>query len=198
MRTEPRLLSPLHPLPAGTKLGATAIIILATTLLPPRVTSLYLAPAGLVLALWLVARVPFRHGLRRLLVAELFIIGIALFALFSPTHRMAFISAFIKSNICVAMMIVLTWTTSFSDLLAVLSRLRIPSIMLTTLALMYRYLPVLGEESRRMVRARKSRTFSAKRSLVWGSLGTIITHLFLRSVDRAERIYLAMCARGWK
>ncbi len=198
MKTEPRRPSLLHRLPAETKLGATAIVILATTLLPPQVTALYLAPAVLVLAFWLIARVPFRQGLRRLLVAELFIIGIALFALFSPSHRMAFISAFLKSNICVAMMIVLTWTTSFSDLLAVLSRIRVPSIMLTTLALMYRYLPVLGEESRRMVRARRSRTFSAGHSLIWHSLGTVIAQLFLRSVDRAERIYLAMCARGWK
>jgi cobalt/nickel transport system permease protein len=70
--------------------------------------------------------------------------------------------------------------------------------MLTTLALMYRYLPVLAEESRRMDRARKSRTFSMCRVMIWHNLTTVIAQLFMRSVDRAERIYLAMCARGWK
>jgi cobalt/nickel transport system permease protein len=64
--------------------------------------------------------------------------------------------------------------------------------------LMCRYLPVLAEESRRMQRARASRTFSSKRTLAWQNLTTVIGQLFIRSADRAERIYLAMCARGWK
>jgi cobalt/nickel transport system permease protein len=63
---------------------------------------------------------------------------------------------------------------------------------------MYRYLPVLAEESRRMQRARASRTFSRQRRVAWRSLTTILGRLFVRSADRAERIYLAMCARGWK
>ena len=70
--------------------------------------------------------------------------------------------------------------------------------MLTTLALMYRYLPVLAEEARRMERARASRTFSRKRRIVWQNLGAVVGRLFVRTTDRAERIYLAMCARGWR
>jgi energy-coupling factor transporter transmembrane protein EcfT len=49
-----------------------------------------------------------------------------------------------------------------------------------------------------MQRARASRTFSAQRVTAWRSLTAIIGQLFVRSVGRAERIYLAMCARGWK
>jgi cobalt/nickel transport system permease protein len=70
--------------------------------------------------------------------------------------------------------------------------------MLTTLALMYRYLPVLGGEARRMSRARASRTFSAQRGISWSNVALVIGQLFIRSTERAERIYLAMCARGWK
>jgi cobalt/nickel transport system permease protein len=73
-----------------------------------------------------------------------------------------------------------------------------PAVMLTTLALMYRYLPVLAEESRRMQRARASRTFCRGRRQAWETLSAILGRLFIRSVERAERIYLAMCARGWK
>jgi len=108
------------------------------------------------------------------------------------------IAAIIKSNLCVLTMLLLTWTTPFLEILQELRRLRLPTIMLTTLALMYRYLPVLAEESRRMQRARASRTFVAKRRIVWQNLTAIIAQLFIRSADRAERIYLAMCARGWK
>jgi len=95
-------------------------------------------------------------------------------------------------------MLLLTWTTPFQDVLRELRRLRLPTVMLTTLALMYRYLPVLAEESARMQRARASRTFSRRRRLAWQNITTVIGQLFVRSAERAERIYLAMCARGWK
>jgi cobalt/nickel transport system permease protein len=188
----------LHRAPGGVKLGIAALIILGTTLLPQKPTIIYLIPAGFVLCLWVAARVPFRHGVRRLLIAEFFIIGIGVFALISPGRAPLFLSAFCKSNICVALMIVLTWSTPFTEILTVFRQIRIPGVMLTTLALMCRYLPVLTEESRRMDRARRSRTFSTGRVLIWHNLTTVIAQLFMRSVDRAERIYLAMCARGWK
>ena len=95
-------------------------------------------------------------------------------------------------------MILLTFTTPFYEILEALRRVRFPALMLTTLALMYRYLPVLGEESRRMQRARASRTFGPSHLVQWKSLTAIVGQLFIRSAERAERIYLAMCARGWK
>jgi len=49
-----------------------------------------------------------------------------------------------------------------------------------------------------MQRARASRTYSNRRRVTWSSLSAVIAQLFIRSVGRAERIYLAMCARGWK
>jgi len=131
-------------------------------------------------------------------MVEFFIIGIALLTLLRPSAAPVFVSAFIKSNLCVLAMLLLAWTTPFQDILQELRRLRLPSAMLTTLALMYRYLPVLVEESRRMQRARASRTFSRGRRFAWHSLSGIVGQLFVRSADRAERIYLAMCARGWK
>jgi cobalt/nickel transport system permease protein len=98
-------------------------------------------------------------------------------------------------------------------MLTVLRRLRVPPLLVTTLALMHRYLFVLVEESERMRRARASRTFRhsghpgpSKRSGLWGPgrrihwhvLGSVVGQLFLRASERAERIYDAMCARGWK
>jgi cobalt/nickel transport system permease protein len=141
---------------------------------------------------------PLSHALRRLWVVEVFILGIALLALFSPAAVPIFLATLFKSNLCVFAMLLLTWTTPFQDLLQELRRWRFPSVMLTTLALMYRYLPVLTEESRRMSRARASRTFCRRRLAAWQDLSLIIGQLFVRSAERAERIYLAMCARGWK
>jgi cobalt/nickel transport system permease protein len=141
---------------------------------------------------------PLRFAIRRLLVAEVFIIGIALLSLVRPAATPIFLSALLKSNLCVLAMLLLIWTTPFQEILHELRAWHLPSVMLTTLALMYRYLPVLGEETRRMSRARASRSFSTRRRLTWQNLGLVLSQLFIRSADRAERIYLAMCARGWK
>jgi cobalt/nickel transport system permease protein len=195
---EPHRPTLLHWASPRLKLAAALVIITGTVLLPRRWDPLYLLPAAVLLLLWPFARMPLGYTLRRLLVVEFFILGIALLSLFSPSARPVFISAVAKSNLCVFTMLLLTWTTPFHDILRELRRLRLPSVVLTTLALMYRYLPVLAEESRRMQRARASRTFSRQRRLVWHNLAAIIGHLFVRSADRADRIYAAMCARGWK
>ena len=95
-------------------------------------------------------------------------------------------------------MVVLANTTPFADLLQVLRRAHVPALLVTTLALMYRYLFVLVDEARRMKRARMSRTFTAQRSVQWRTLATVVGQLFVRTTERAERIYAAMCARGWR
>jgi cobalt/nickel transport system permease protein len=75
---------------------------------------------------------------------------------------------------------------------------RVPALLVTTLALMYRYLFELVDEAERMQRAQKCRTFERRRWHAWKSLGTVAGQLFVRSTERAERIYAAMLARGWK
>ena len=184
--------------PPRARLAAAFLLIAFTALLPRRPGLFYLAPAAVLLALWPLCRMPVGYALRRLLVAEVFILGIALLSLFTPSAAPIFLAAILKSNLCVLTMLLLTWSTPFHEILRVLRGLRLPTVMLTTLALMCRYLPVLAEETKRMERARASRTFSRRRRLAWGNLTLIIGQLFIRSADRAERIYLAMCARGWK
>ncbi len=190
--------SPVHQLSARVKLSFAVILIVGTALLPRRFDLLYAIPGGLLLVLWPLCRMPLKHALRRMLIAEFFVLGIALLSLLAPASAPVFLSAVLKSNLCVFAMLLLTWTTPFHDLLQEFRRLRLPSVLLTTLALMYRYLPVLAEESRRMQRARASRTFRRERRLAWKNISAVLGRLFIRSTERAERIYLAMCARGWK
>lgn len=173
-------------------------LVIFTTLLSRRVDWLYLIPAGLLVLAWPLCRMPIRYTLRRLAVAEFFILGMALLILLHPSAAPLFLATLAKSNLCVLTLLMLTWTVPFAELLREFRGLGMPAILVTTLALMSRYLPVLAEESKRMQRARASRTFSRRRTLEWKNLTTIIAQLFIRSADRAERIYLAMCARGWK
>jgi cobalt/nickel transport system permease protein len=188
----------LHGIPAGIKLPLALLLVMVIALLPRRPDLIYFWPAGLLVVLFLLGRVPLLFAAKRLLLLEFFILGFGIFALINPAGRPVFLSAFIKSNLCVLAMVTLAWTTPFHELLHVLRKWRVPEIMLSTLALMHRYLPVLVDESRRMQRARASRTFHPRQRLAWENVTLIIGQLFVRGAERAERIYLAMCARGWK
>jgi len=57
---------------------------------------------------------------------------------------------------------------------------------------------VLLDESQRMRRARLSRTFTGRQARSWRTRASVLGQLFIRSGERAERIYGAMCARGWR
>jgi len=63
---------------------------------------------------------------------------------------MKFLVITVRSSLCILTLILLSNTTPFSDLLDVLKRARVPALMVTTLALMYRYLFVLKDQSARM------------------------------------------------
>ncbi|MCS7338055.1 MAG: energy-coupling factor transporter transmembrane protein EcfT [Verrucomicrobiae bacterium] len=183
---------------AGLKLGATMLLVLAVALGPRRPHVLYLAPACVLALTWVLVRMPVLFALKRILVVEPFIVGVALLALFRPETQPVFFAALIKSNLCVLAMLLLGYTTPFHELLRALRRAHVPGVLVTTLALLDRYLPVLIEESVRMQRARASRTFSRRRNVAWLNMAGVAARLFVRAADRAERIYLAMCARGWK
>jgi cobalt/nickel transport system permease protein len=72
-----------------------------------------------------------------------------------------------------------------------------PEVLVDVIALMYRYIFVLIDESEKMQRARASRTFIEQRKIFWKLQGSIIAQLFVRSYERGERIYRAMRARGF-
>jgi cobalt/nickel transport system permease protein len=70
-----------------------------------------------------------------------------------------------------------------------------PRPLAVQLLFLYRYMTVLGEEAVRMTVAREQR--GGGRPLSIRLYGALVGRLLLRTWDRAERIYLAMCARGF-
>lgn len=142
--------------------------------------------------------VPPLRIVKRILFLEPVVLGAALLALFQPEGGRIFFLLVIRSTFCIWTMTLLASTTPFEDLLAVLRKLRLPHILITTIALMYRYLSLLSDQSQRMRRARASRTFNPGLVPAWRNLSTLIGHLFIRTAERSERIYAAMCARGWE
>jgi cobalt/nickel transport system permease protein len=190
--------SPVHRLPAALKFAAALVLVLTTILLPKS------QPIGLgivavtLIFVAIVSRIPPLSLLKRLLLLEPFVLGVAVLALFQPDGSRMFLILLLKTNLCLLTTILLSNTTPFNEMLRVLKRIHVPWLMITTLTLMHRYLFVLVDESQRMRRARASRTFTRGRRFHWHTLATVVGQLFIHATGRAERIYDAMCARGWK
>jgi len=190
--------SPVHQAPALGKLLLTLLFIGVVVSSPSRNPIL---PAAALLTITLVAavaRISPGHLIRKLVSVEPFVVSVALLSLLQPGGVAIFLSMVIKSSLSVLAMILLVSTTRFGDLLRALRRLRLPGIMVMTLALMHRYIAVLDDETERMRRARASRTLVRGRRRAWSDLAAVAARLFIRSSERAERIYHAMCARGWR
>ena len=87
-------------------------------------------------------------------------------------------------------------TTPFRDLLAALRWYKVPEILVDTLSYIYRYVFLLYDEFAAMRNSAKVRGgFSDMRSS-FSTSGQIAAKVFLRSYDRAERVWLAIQARG--
>ena len=193
-----RLDSPIHRLPPALKLVSALALVLAVVLLPPSRPVLLAAVAVVLLVVAGLSRIPWPALVWRVIVLEPFVLGVAILALFQPGGWRLFLVLVAKSTLCLLTMVLLSNTTPFADLLRVLKAWRMPALLVTTLSLMYRYLFVLVDEAQRMQRARASRTFTPRRRRAWRAMATVVSQLFIRSSERAERIYAAMCARGWR
>ena len=190
--------SPVHRLPAVAKM-AFAVALVGTVVLLPRGAGLpYALCAAALVAVAAVSRVPARRLAWRLLILEPFVLGVAALSALQPGGGAVFAAMLVRSTLCLFAMVLLASTTRFTDLLAALWRLRVPALLVTSLALMYRYLSLLVDETGRLQRARRSRTFTDGRAFAWRSSAGVAAQLFVRSSERAERIYDAMCARGWR
>jgi cobalt/nickel transport system permease protein len=190
--------TPVSRLPAGLKLGAALVIIVGTVLAPPRAVGWFVAVSLLLLITAVLSRIPPLFLLKRLAWLSPLVLGVALVNALQPEARGSWLAVAAKSTICLLTIILLSNTTPFNRVLRVLKAARVPGLLITTLALMHRYLFVLVEEAERMRRARASRTFAPRRGARWQALSTVVGQLFVRASERAERIYDAMCARGWK
>jgi cobalt/nickel transport system permease protein len=142
----------------------------------------------LPLVVFAAAFVPFVRGGPEVEVGPLSLseAGLATFALVT-----------VKATIGAVGAVLLGATTAFPDVLHGLERLRVPRLLTVIAGFMYRYAFVIVDEARRMRAALAARAYRPRHLGQVGSLGRMVTALFLRSYERGERVYLAMLARGY-
>lgn len=154
------------------------------------------------------AELPVKPILLRILLVSPFILGIGILNPFFDDQIyllggreisrgwVTFLSIILKSGLTVTAALLLIATTGMDRLAGALRMLKIPRIFVLQLLLTYRYISVLMEEVARTLRAYSMRAPNQKgvHKSAWGSLAG---QLILRTFDRGQRIYEAMCLRGF-
>ena len=108
----------------------------------------------------------------------------------------SFASIMVRSILTVGAAFILVGVTGFTAVCQALERLGMPQGFAVQLLFLYRYIFVLSEEGGRASRARELRSCGRK-GLGIRSFSSMIGHLLLRTWQRAERIHMAMLARGF-
>jgi cobalt/nickel transport system permease protein len=216
--------SPVHALDARIKLVLTVAFILACSLTPIGIWFVYILLFALILAVIILSELGVVYVLKRSALALPFMLA-ALPLLFtvqgSPLWSLAlggwmlsisqeglvrFLSIAINSWLSGVAAIVLASSTTFPDLLGAMRSLHIPRLLVGIFGLMWRYLFVLVDEVLRLQRARAARSGELTQpgvkpggSLAWRArvTGGMAGNLFLRGLERSDRIYLAMVSRGY-
>lgn len=211
----------IHRLDARIKLLLVVAFILTTALTPQGAWPVYVLLLALAVAVEIVSELGIGFYLKRAILAAPFILAAipVLFTIPGPTlvqlpfdlaissaGVVRFASIAVKSWISVQMAIMLASTTPFPSLLMAMRALRMPRLLVAVISLMWRYLFVMVDEALRMLRARDARSahselpgFRTGGSLTWRAkiTGGMAGSLFLRSLERSDRIYNAMLARGY-
>jgi cobalt/nickel transport system permease protein len=203
--------SPVHRLDPRVKLisAFAGIVIIVTEPLEGSLIpfAFYFGVVSLIIVL---SRVPLKYILKRCLVVLPFILMAAVFYPLSVIlegenigqgnmnpYLMPGIIIFSKALLAVLLLIVLTSTESFHRLLLAMRKLRMPRIIATISALLYRYIFLLIDEALKTSRARESRTPGKLRMSRMKVFGNQVATIFIRSWDRSEIIYKSMLSRGF-
>jgi cobalt/nickel transport system permease protein len=190
--------TPLH------NLNPTAKIIFLITFLPVIVLTpvtcklLFLFYGLCAVILICLSKVPLSFILKRLANVIPFIIVVSISALFRKQGYILFIGCALKSTLASLFVLLISATTRFTKILDALKRLGVPELFIYLFSFMYRYSFLLEDQLLRVSRAWASRSVNRQGNFAKAKiLSNILGSLFIRTYERAERVYLAMCARGY-
>ena len=207
------LLSRLDP---RIKIASFAVLLFFIALTKPGCLLCFALYGLTIVVLTGISKIPLQYIIKRCLVVLPFILFTSLFLLWgrggsdvvllqmgsvsisvSSSGWILFQSVMIKGVLSVLCLILLTATTPFPHLLAAMESMKFPKLITMILSFMYRYIFLIEDEAMKMWRAMKSRSTGGSRRLLFKAMANMIGILFIRSFERGEKVYLAMCSRGF-
>lgn len=106
-------------------------------------------------------------------------------------------SILVRATLGTATAVLLVATTPVTDVLAGLSRLRVPTALVAIAGFMVRYLEVVYDEAARMRTAMTARGWHRRSRRSLRAAGAMAGALLVRAYERGERVHAAMVARGY-
>ncbi len=207
--------SPVHRLDARVKLVCAVALTAAILAAPLARTWLLAAHAVMLLAVAAASRLPARWIAKRAVILVPFLVlGAVAAALIPPAgagdawpvaghdlsrHAMVlWLSVGGKCLLALLAATLLAGTATSADLLRAAQSLGVPRTFTALAGFAVTYLAVLGDEAGRMITARRcrGRVRGTVRNLRVAA--SMIATLMARTVERAERIALAMVSRGYR
>ena len=200
--THVKLRSPLHCLDARVKLVCASALVCAI-LIVPIAHNARLAPyAGLLVALVMLSRLPIPWLVARTVILLPFLVIGALALLIGDTYLhpeavALYVSIAGKCVLALLATSVLLGTTPVVDLLRAGQALGLPRTVTALLGFAMTYLATLTDEARAMVTARNCRGRVRGTFRAVAVAASMLRTLMVRTFERAQRIALAMVARGY-
>jgi cobalt/nickel transport system permease protein len=212
----------IHALDPRVKFVLTLAFVLTMALLPFGAWPVYVLMLTVSLSITVLSELGVKYVLKRSLLAIPFVLA-AVPLLFTVKGPVLFtipigslsltvtsmglerlLSIMFKSWVSLQVAIVFSAATPFPDMLLAMRAVKIPRLLVSLFGLMWRYMFVMVDEAIRLMRARAARSGAIEGSKSGGSIvwrakvtGGMAGNLFIRSIDRGERIYDAMAARGY-
>jgi len=204
-----RMDTPAHRLDARAKAIVTLAFVIVVMSFPRHEVSALVPFLLYPVILTSVGRIPARELFKKILVAAPFALVIGMFNPLMDRHPvvamepvvitggwLSFASIMLRFVLTVWAALALVACTGMFRLAAGLEQLGIPRVFAVQLLFLYRYLFVVADEGSRVTRSVELRA-GKKNALRLRVYGSLIGHLLLRSMARAERVYRAMVSRGF-
>jgi cobalt/nickel transport system permease protein len=201
--------SPVHRLPTVAKLITTLAYILLVMSFGRYDVANLLSFILYPVVLMAIAQIPYGLLMKRLLIvlpfalfagiANIFVDTEPAFSIYSLqiTYGMvSFAQILLKVLLTVTAVLILISTTHIVSISDCMIRSHVPPIFVLSLMMTYRYISVLLDEASTMYTSYSLRSPNVK-GVKLKHMGIFIGQLLIRSIDRAERVYVAMKCRGF-
>jgi len=201
--------SPVHRLDPRVKVLLAVIFVICVVSFDKYAIAAQLPFAVVLVLVMGIGRVPVDYILKKLVLVSPFAFFVAIFNPFFDRQVglmigplavsggwLSFCSIILRFCLTVGAMLVLIATTGFNSVCMALERLGMPKVFAVQLLMLYRYIFVLVEEGQRVYRARALRSFGSGLPGM-AAFSQMIGQLLLRTLDRAQRVHLAMLCRGF-
>lgn len=152
------------------------------------------------LIIFIIGKVPIKFILKKVLYVLPIILGLSVINLIIDlSYEEIYFSVLLifKCTFALVGALLLIATTGINNLALGLKKLKIPNILIMQILMLHRYIILMMEECYKVKSAYELRTLREK-PMTMKDYGQIVGQMFLRTLDKSEKVYEAMKLRGFE